>query len=224
MSKRYAFSNGVLDAMIKRAALEGFTRDVPDKVTTEAFPARDDKGLFVTPASESDAGRGKPYIDIHNAEVPISGCGGMTAPWTASYKISKEGRNPRNAVLTTGTGPLGGGVQGHNRHMAGIIDGLEKGTASHIPLILLNYNEAEDRWYQCVFPNPAAVVMGHPPVPASGKRGVPAVYSVKRVKSGGRYLEYTALRFNIKPCVKHGYTKGWEALDGAPTLPTEISI
>ncbi len=224
MSKRYAFSNGVLDEMIARSGNDGFTRDVPNAVTVAAFPARDDMGLLVTPASESNAGRGKPYIDVHIPSLPITGCPGMTGPWTASYKISAEDRNPRNAVLTTGTGPTGGGVKGHNRHMAGIIDGLTRGTAADIPLILLNYVEAEDRWYQCVFPNPAAVVMGHPPVVATGKHGIPCVYSTKRVKSGGRYLAYTSLRFNIAPCIKHGYTEGWQPLDGAPAMPTEVTI
>lgn len=221
MSRRFAFSNRILDAMIARSPIGGFTRDVPDAALVDAFPARDDHGLLVTPASESDAGRGKPYADAYHAGLPVKGCPGIVAPWLASYKITSEDRNPRNAVLTTGTGPLGGGVKGHNRHIRGILDGLLNGTAT-IPVICLNYIKDQDQWFKLEI-NPARVIADHGVQEATGKRGVPAVFTTKRVKSGGRYLAYTSLRVNFAPCVKLGYTDGWQPID-APTLPTEVTL
>lgn len=220
MSRRFAFSNRVLDGMISRA-VTGFTRDVPDSVLVEAFPARDDRGLLVTPASESNAGRGKPYADVYHAGLPVDGCSGVTLPWLGSYKITAEERNPRNAVLTTGTGPEGGGVHGHDRHIRGILDGLVNGTAN-IPVICLNYIEVQDQWFQ-LWINPSHVILNHGIQVASGQRGVPAVFTTKRVRSGGRYLSYTSLRVNFAPCIKLGYTRGWEPVD-SPELPTRVSL
>jgi hypothetical protein len=226
---RHGFSNVQLDSMIARSGNDGFTRQIPDGEIARVFPyyigpegqieivsAEDRAGggwnRCVVPAKESEAGRGQPVFDLFHPGMPVAGVAGVLMAMLWSFKITKEkGRNPRNAPVTTGTG---------DRHILGVVAAAGNGT--EIPMINLNYHADKDQWYQLVI-NVADVLRKHEPVPATGARGVPLTLSVKRQKSGGRYLTYRSLRCNFAPCTKLGFTEGWVPVD-VPKLPTDVTF
>lgn len=227
MSKRYGFSNAQLDAMIAASGDARFTRNIPDGEIARAFPhhigpngvvsaapdlAQGGWSRMVVPARESQAGRGAPVFDLFHPAMPVAGAVGVVMPTLWSFKITKEAdRNPRNAPVTSGKA---------NKHIVGVVEAALAGT--EIPMINLNYRADEDQWYMLTV-NVSEVLRKHAPVEASGGRGNPMTLSVKRVKSGGRYLYYRTLRLNFAPCVKLGFTEGWVPV-GTPVLPTEVAI
>ncbi len=199
---------------------------------------------LVTPAMESDRGRGAPVFDVWN-----SADGRLL-----SYKISNEARNPRNLVVTTGT--LNKRVEVEARewnvyttdengkpvmtdekveipasveilpgHIAGVIRGIRGGAV----LPMVGYNQTKDgQWYRVEI-DVAEVLRKHDPVPTKAAaeqfnlprpegRSFPVSLSVARRVSGGRYLYYVSLRMNIAPLVKLGLCKGWEPVE-SPELP-----
>lgn len=213
MSRRYSFSNAAIEGMIRASGDDRWTLDIPNAEIARAFPLRGEDGmLLVTPARESAKGRGQPVFDAYHPELPTCG-GSILAPCLLSFKVSKEGRNPRNAVLTTGKG---------DRHLDGVLRAVrEEGT--EIPLICYNYVESEDQWYRCEI-DAARVIREHEATEATGKRGIPLVLSKARRPSGkdefgnDKFITYTSLRVNIGPCIELGYTEGWVKVD-APTMP-----
>lgn len=225
MSKRYGFSNKALDAMIK-AAVPGFTRQIPESVIEAAFPFGVNTAGYwgIGPeyarvnrhAKESDAGRGIIVFDVYHPGLPIVGVPNLLQSLLLSFKISREARNPRNAVVTSGKG---------ERHIEGVIRAARNGTA--IPMVCLNYIEEEDQWYRMDI-DVAKILRDRDPETATGKHGVPLTLSVKRVQyppRSGRYpYSYRSLRVNIAPATELGYTEGWVSVDGSPALPTELEI
>ena len=167
MSSRYQFSNLVIDRLVKDTP---WTRDIPFSVLKAAMPEN------VTPATESDRGRGAPVFDLWNKDTYQ----------LLSLKVAREERSPRNCVLTTGKA----------EHIAGVLDAVNAGLA--IPTLVIHWNPEGRAWYQLDFDAGAILRMCPPEEPGQG-RGHPVTYSNSWRPSGGERILYRGIRLNFLP-------------------------
>lgn len=186
--RRVSFSNQTIDAMITGTY---WTREIPLGVLRRLMPE-------VTPAFDSLAGRGAPVFDLfHRLDERL-----------LSLKVSREKRNPRNVVLTTGT----------EDHLQALYRAIRRGDLETLPVLCFNYKGGQ--WYQVEF-DAVSVLRQHPPVKATGRRGIPVTVSTTPRACGkddqGRPKTklYYPLRVNFVPS---GFV--WEPVD-RPTLPPE---
>ena len=120
-------ANAAIDSAIEDTL---WTRDIPPGFIARTFPDRRAGRLLVTPAKESDRGRGAPFFDAHTilngVEVGIS------------LKISSEDRAPRNTII-------GGGKA---EHMFGLILAARRGQ----PLPILHFwQDSGGGWSRLAF-------------------------------------------------------------------------
>lgn len=228
MSFRRGLSNLTLDTIIPGS---GFTRRIPFAVQLAAFPIRDPaSGLpLVTPAEESDMGRGNPVLDAYGEAIPVEPGSDYLAPMLLQSKIDRQKKNPRNVMLTCGTSRYETDIEtgevtysDRDRHIEGVIRSVRE-LGTEIPVVGFNFNPDEERWYRLVV-RADAVLREHDAVIADGKRGRLITLSKKVNKyqsgpyKGDVYAIYRCIRLNIAPMIKAGYTLGWEPVD-APSMP-----
>lgn len=197
---RHSFTNQVIDTAIYGCPDQRWTRDIPFAALHAAFP----KVQGVTPAIESDKGRGAPVFDLYNPELPDGNC---LAPYLLSMKVSKEERHPRVFKITTGT----------DSHVEGVLDAIESGL--HIPV--LAWNLSGGKWYQLAL-RFDLMVMDYPPEGVDGAETYKILPCVRQYKRGGnviRAYEYATISVSVKTAIDLGYTQGWVPCDGFPKLP-----
>jgi hypothetical protein len=228
MTHRRDHSNATLDDIIKGTS---WNRSIPFAVQLSAFPLRDpltDLPL-VTPAEESDKGRGNPVLDAWCKSLPVEKGSTYKAPALLQSKIDKQKKNPRNVMLTCGTSryltdlETGEVTYGdRDRHIEGVIRAVrEKGT--EILVVGFNFNPETEQWYRLVV-RADAVLRENDAVIADGKHGrlVTLSKKINKYQSGPNkgqvYAIYRVIRLNVAPMIKAGYTRGWVPVD-APTMP-----
>lgn len=233
MSFRRAKSNATLDRMITEARRQGFpwARFIPFAVQLAAFPLRDPESSMplVTPAKESDKGRGNPVLDAYCPSLPVEKGSDFCAPCLLQSKIDNGKKNPANISLTSGTSRYETDTEtgvvtytNRDRHIEGVIRACRE-LGTEIPVVSFNYNPEEEQWYRLVV-RADAVLRDHDAVIADGKHGrlVTLTKKVNKYTSGPNkgqvYAIYRVIRLNIAPMIKAGYTKGWEKVE-APTMP-----
>lgn len=228
MSLRRAHSNATLDSII---AGSPWSRNIPFSVQVAAFPLRDPlTGLpLVTPAEESDKGRGNPVLDAYCGALPVERDGEYRAPALIQSKIDKQEKNPRNVMLTCGTSRYETDIEtgevtytDRDRHIEGVIRATRE-TGTQILVVGLNFNPVEEQWYRLVV-RADAVLRENDAVIADGKHGrlITLSKKINKYQSGPNkgqvYAIYRVLRLNIAPMIKAGYTDGWVPVD-APSMP-----
>ena len=206
---RVKLSNEVTDAIIAQCPLRGYTREIPFEILTAALAVRDERGLTCVPARDSTNGRGSPVYDVYHAAVPIRDCGGMTAPFMASLKVSCEDCHPRSIVLSTGT----------ERHIGGLLQAIYDRTAD-IPCLC--FSLLNGQWYGLTL-DASQIIRDNPPVRADGEGEIVVISRKAQKSSAGKVYEYVSLRINVGAAIRKGYTRGWERI-AYPSLPTEIAI
>lgn len=215
MSRRYSLSNAALDNAIQGTS---WTREVPFKFLRSSLPD-------LTPARESDRGRGAPVYDLYGhldgTEIGVS------------FKVSAEDRNPRNLPVTTGK----------PEHIAGLYSAVKGGTM--IPLWGYNFNKTTGSWTEvklmaCEVLKKEEVWLSesfhkHPDLRDSliealraegvivkvknGRKSVPVSVSLARRQSGRNpdgspaHRFYMTLRVNLAPL-----GVGWSPSEG-PSVP-----
>lgn len=227
MSYRRGFSNQTLDTIL---AGSPWSRQIPFAVQVAAFPIRDpESGMpLVTPAEESDKGRGNPVFDAYCPSLSIEPGSGYGAPILLQSKIDKqEKQNPRNIALTAGSSRYVTDLEtgevtytNRDRHIEGVIRAVrEHGTQ----ILVVGFNLKGDQWYRLVL-RADAVLRDHDAVLSDGKHGRPVTLSkkVNKYQSGPNkgkvYAIYRVLRLNIAPLIRLGYTEGWVPVN-EPSMP-----
>jgi hypothetical protein len=228
MSYRRADSNATLAQIIEGT---GWIQNIPFAVQLAALPVRDpESGLpLVTPAEESEKGRGNPVFDAFHPSLPVEPGSEYGAPILLQSKIDRQKRNPRNIMLTSGTSRwdtdlVTGEVTytDRDRHIEGVIRAVREHNTP-ILVVNFNYNADEDQWYRLVV-RADAILRDYTPQIADGKHGKLATLAKRSNKyqsgpnKGQVYAIYRTLRLNIAPMIKAGYTEGWIKVDG-PSMP-----
>lgn len=235
MATRVDLTNRTIDAAL---ALTGddvaWTRDVPNGFVRRTFPYRMDKAgnmgegkALITPAKESQAGRGQVFFDVYCDDLDGREIG-------ISLKVSDfkgDARPPRNSIVCGSKA----------EHLFGLL--LAAGDGATLPVIQF-WQDAAGQWWRCAFdagrvmrehgvnltdgwhdlldgelPNLAAeaqidkltAVMGErPPIVEKGKGGALAVSPLPRCK--GKYVYLNA------KISHHATGHQWVAVD-SPRMP-----
>jgi hypothetical protein len=152
MSSRAGFTNAVIDAMLSRTQVADlWTRDVPNGFVANMFPYRMDKKsgemgtgkLLITPAKESDRGRGQVFYDVHTTDLEGLEIG-------ISLKISNfdgDDRAPRNSSVCGSKA----------EHLFGLI--LAARDEAILP-VLQFWQDESGQWWRCCF-NLSTVLNSH---------------------------------------------------------------
>ncbi len=227
MSVRVSDTNFILDALCVGTE---WTRDVPNGYVATIFTGVDAAGRrLVTPAKESDRGRGQVFFDLYCADL-----GGL--PVGISAKVSTAAGDPRP--------PRNGAVAGSKpEHLFGLMLAARAGAGAMLPVIQWWQNAAGE-WFRLAFdlgavlrenepsftagweelireefPNFAALeqlrkyeeVTGNAPVFAGANQGGPVSIS-PLLRSGAKYC-YLSTKVN-----HHAAGLAWVPVD-QPTLP-----